>query len=238
MDDHTADKLRALNNAFYRSQAQSFSQTRQYAWKGWGRIADDLPHAPGSVLDVACGNMRFKDFLDERFAHAGMRYCGVDSCAALVAPEHRALFLEADVLEAADRWARGNHDLVACFGFMHHVPGFDARVRLLDALLDACKPGGTVAVSFWRFASDAALRSKAEQTTAEGCAKLALELDGNDFLLGWNGLPGVYRYCHSFTDLEIEQLVATAAQRASLADTFREDGKTHDMNTYIVLGAH
>lgn len=92
MDDATARALCALNNEFYRAQAESFSATRENPWPGWARVLDRVctlepggfgesggcaagssreastgqgAGAPDSlrILDVACGNLRFERFL-------------------------------------------------------------------------------------------------------------------------------------------------------------------------------
>ncbi len=51
-------------------------------------------------------------------------------------------------------------DLVACFGFMHHVPGIDLRLGLARALARRLAPGGLLACSFWRFMDDPHLAAK------------------------------------------------------------------------------
>lgn len=136
----------------------------------------------------------------------------------------------------------GAFDAVACFGFMHHVPLASWRLRLLDAMIEAVRPGGLAVVSLWRFADNGYLAEKARRTTVEACVQLAwdaAELDEGDFLLGWQDRPAVYRYCHSFTDEEVDALVRHAAggadPRAELVMRFRADGRTHDLNEYLIL---
>lgn len=131
-------------------------------------------------------------------------------------------------------------DLSVCFGFLHHVPLEAWRMRLLDALLDATRPGGLVAVSLWRFMDNARLAEKARRTTVEALGRLgwqnrADELGAGDWLLGWQDTPGAYRYCHSFDDADVDALVRHVAQRAHIVARFRADGRTHDLNEYVVL---
>ena len=95
-------------------------------------------------------------------------------------------------------------------------------------------------VSFWRFLNDEGLAHKARSTTDEALTSLGPAfpreaLDGNDFLLGWSNLPGVYRYCHSFLESEIDQLIAAVSPEAALVSRFASDGRTGDLNTYVVL---
>ena len=86
------------------------------------------------------------------------------------------------------------------------------------------------------FADNEKVRAKAERTTAEARAALSLaELEDGDYLLGWNDVPGAYRYCHSFADSEIESLIADVANCALLVDRFKADGRTGDSNEYLVF---
>lgn len=99
-------------------------------------------------------------------------------------------------------------DLCVSFGFLHHVPTFEARAAALRFLLSAARPGGIVAVSLWRFMDDAGLAEKAHATHAEALDELDLPLlDEGDYLLGWQGRSGAWRYCHHFDDAEIDALV-------------------------------
>ena len=129
-----------------------------------------------------------------------------------------------------------NYDMVVSFGFFHHVPCAQLRLRLLGELVAVAKPGGLVAISLWRFADDEKTRAKAERTTAEARAIMPVdELEEGDYLLGWNDVPGAYRYCHSFDDSEIESLIAGVANCAFLVDRFKADGRSGDSNEYLVF---
>lgn len=241
MDESTIQKLRGLDEAFYRENAVSFAQTRQHAWPGWNRVVAALPACPSSVLDVACGNARFKTFVDKRFGSSSIRYHGVDSCPEMLPQSERIDFQHLDIIECLMQGtltaslAAPACDLIACFGFMHHVPTFDLRAVLLDALLDKTAPKGTLAISFWQFADDPKMLEKARAATEAGCAELGLALDEGDYLLGWNENAGTYRYCHSFADSELDELASRSSCRAVLVDRFRADGKSGVMNGYLVF---
>ena len=133
-----------------------------------------------------------------------------------------------------------NADLTVCFGFFHHVPGREARERLLRALCAATIPGGLVAVSLWRFMDDPGLAKKAHESHEAALRNFAeqglcLRLDANDYLLGWQQTQGVFRYCHHFTDEEVKVLAASVSDVAQLADCFRADGRTGSLNEYLVF---
>lgn len=241
MDKDTARRLVQLNNDFYRENAASFSATRASAWPGWERVLASLPAAPRSVLDVACGNLRFKHFLDKRFDSLSPEYHAVDSCSAFATGSEGVELHQVDILgllldDRSFPEALGivPCELTACFGFLHHVPGAGLRRAVLDGLLDLTVPGGTVAVSFWQFARDPQAARKAAVTT-EAARAWADRLEDGDFLLGWQDVPGALRYCHSFTDDEVSALADGCGKRASVVDRFRADGRTGEMNGYLVL---
>lgn len=250
-----------VNARFYREQATSFSSTRRSPWPGWRRCLADAGLAAGApgagplrVLDVACGNLRLARFLADELPGEPVRYRGVDSCPELArgwAPPAgwEARLVGADLVCALldDRapcaldvalGGAGEQDLVACFGFLHHVPTFAARLRLLRALAARLAPGGTCCVSLWRFMSDAGLAERARRTTAEAASELGLgagSLGEGDYLLGWQGVPGAWRYCHSFSGDEVDALVCDLGCGVEVADRFRSDGRTGSLNAYLVL---
>jgi len=271
MDATTANILRTINNDFYRSQAASFSVTRQAPWPGWERclatvqdiwtVTGAAPAPALSVLDLACGNLRFEDYLSRALPAAELTCYAVDNCPDfLVAPDvpardaSRKLLINSRSLDVLDLLARGQSlndhltgvplcDLSISFGFLHHVPGAACREQVLSNLLQQTRPGGYVVVSLWQFMKDPARREKALVTHAQALKDLAATgltpsaLDADDYLLGWKDLPGVYRYCHYFSEAEIDQLVASVAARATVIARFTADGRTGDLNTYLILRA-
>lgn len=199
------------------------------------------------VLDVACGNLRFEKFLADEFSEVPLAFTALDNCEALL-PDALAAsinFVHCDVMDALQQGTAlpaGPHayDLAVSFGFMHHVPLSEWRERLLSNLIDALRPGGIVAISLWRFADNEAMAKKAQETTPAALEYLgwqdrASQLELGDYLIGWQNKPGAYRYCHSFTDADSKVLVQSVAEKARLIDCFRADGRTHNLNEYLVL---
>ena len=246
-------RLCALTGEFYRANAESFSQTRQSPWQGWVRLLEVMEaraaeQKPLCVLDLACGNLRFERYLPNRMLSG----YAVDNCDPLVEAGERS---ESDALsrmsfqnlDAIERLSAGclretleapdaSCDLAVSFGFMHHVPLERWRVELLRALVAKVCPGGFVAVSFWRFLNSDKLARKAKEPTSRARAELGIpELPPNDYLLGWQDTQGLYRYCHHFDEPEIERLLAMVADSADLVSRFEADGKTGNLNEYVVL---
>lgn len=269
MDTYNEQQIAQLigaTQAFYARHAASFSQTRQRGWDGWMRLVpylqelavdgrcgeaglEDKGDDEVSLLDAACGNFRFAAFLSETLPHASWRVHGIDFCGELaqlcpsltdrvsVSYEHQdimALLGEGDSLAA-----EGSFDAAVSFGFMHHVPTRDMRSRLVHALVDTVKPGGVVAISFWRFLSDEKLARKAEVSTEVGQAVLDIALtDHHDKFLGWQANTDEFRYCHSFETDEIDDLITSVDERAELLERFYADGKSGLLNEYVVLKRH
>jgi len=106
----------------------------------------------------------------------------------------------------------------------------------LLSLIEQTRSGGYVIISFWQFLNNEVLREKARITHEHALKELGLqELDDNDYLLGWKNIPGTYRYCHSFSEAEIDQLMEAVADKATLTSRFVSDGRTNNLNTYLIL---
>ncbi len=223
----------------------------------------DTPAAPRpddasfSVLDLACGNMRFETFLSGVFAgkpaFPPLRFFAVDNCDDLAKASaadsgcaggrENVRYQSLDIMAALFSGERlGNLldappcDLSVAFGFMHHVPLPAQRAAVLDALVEATCPGGFIVVSFWRFLHDEKYAAKARAEHKRAAAALGLPpLDEGDCVLGWNDVPGAFRYCHSFSEGEIDALAAHVAPHAAEVARFNSDGRTGEMNAYLVL---
>lgn len=266
-----------------------------------------------TILDIACGNLRFEAFLEENYPGNNWEFFAIDNCEPLVWSSAAAtegdstapLSAEkinftcediiANMLEDSVPFEPANtsdlarnfpFDIVVSFGFMHHIPGYDLRVKFLKHALNYVKPGGYLVVSFWQFLNDETKRSKIERTHTEALEYFSPEvveenlkrraeslsslndtgrpntpegfptsseslssasrpiitpesLEPGDYFLGWKDLPGQYRYCHHFTDEEIDRLIAEITNdftNSTLVDSFTADGKTNNLNRYVVLG--
>lgn len=305
MNRETARALCQLNTEFYERNAASFSQTRTVPWEGWRRCMaacgfDGLDEAAldqpvdaqiaDSVLDIACGNLRFEAFLANTYPHIDWSFFAVDNCEPLVASGQEDVAkkvhftcedIVSNLLEGLPAAEPANipalaaatpFDLVVSFGFLHHIPSFNLRQRFLLEALSQVKPGGYLVVSFWQFLNDSAKRAKIEQTHAEAlaffesdaetrandrdaldrgagssssgnpdlsCPKLtaffADSLEPNDYFLGWKNEPSNYRYCHHFSNEEIDRIITALAPHATVVESFSADGKPGNLNRYVVF---
>lgn len=243
-----------------------------------------------SVLDIACGNLRFEAFLANAYPHIDWSFFAVDNCEPLVASGQEDIAkkvhftcedIVSNLLEGLPAAEPANipalaaatpFDLVVSFGFLHHIPSFDLRRQFLLEALSQVKPGGYLVVSFWQFLNDPAKRAKIEQTHVEALALFASgaetrtndrealdrgvgssssdnpnpsclkppaffagSLEPNDYFLGWKNEPGNYRYCHHFSNEEIDRIITALAPHATVIESFSADGKPGNLNRYVVF---
>ena len=238
MDNKTAHTLVKLNNAFYAQVHGSFSQTRQAPWNGWKRLIEEIPssfwnHSSLNVLDLACGNGRFEQFLASSHPHTVFKALCVDSCDKLFAREVLSPF--ASLATTFYHW-----DIL---DELHKAP---CDLPLAD-LIAQTAPNGYIALSFWSFLNDERFAHKAHQTHAHAIQWLnehptaldnsidTSQLQANDFFLGWQHSDGIYRYCHSYTAEEIDKLLAALPPSVSVVSRYYADGKHNNLNEYVIL---
>ena len=254
MNTETAHILADLNTAFYRNQAHSFSETRQQPWPGWDRVLaiskDEFLSQPSvNVFDLGCGNLRFEALARQTFPRQPLNIYAVDNCEELSDEADRTgvCFENRDIITGLLDALEGKSpssppldfplcDLSVAFGFFHHIPRKDARIMALHGLLSQTRPDGLVAVSFWQFMDDKKMAAKALATTKSARAKLQLPwLDPGDYILGWQDKPRAWRYCHHFTNDEIDELVDLVSSRGTVVDRFNADGRSNSMNQYVIF---
>ncbi len=353
MDKTTIQTLCDINTRFYQSNAPSFSATRNAPWLGWKKcahlfeekvFAGTNPNV--SVLDLACGNLRFEEFLSEQFPHVAFSFYAIDNCNELLPNEkvsvqsekpaqqgtqsklagvltkdcfasNKIVFQNQDIIASllseedearaqtntttsqtyktraqtnqnpASQSCGARFDIAVSFGFMHHIPTQQLRLKALQKLIDAVRPGGLIAVSFWEFLNNEKLAEKAElthqqalaffsqqevkgreslkgisesQQEAKGFESLGdasenqqavkfcreetlphnacldiTQLEKGDYFLGWKDTTHSFRYCHNFTEEEINELANAVKSKATPIARFLADGRSDNLNSYLVL---
>ena len=209
---------------------------------------------PFTVTDIACGNLRFETFLASQLEGHSLQMFAIDDCETLLPDEiaGQVTFQRLDVVEALMRGEgtlaasvrAPQADVLVSYGFMHHIPGIELRERFLRELLAMAKPGGLVMASFWQFMNNETLARKAAVTHAAALWDLRFrglddsQLDEGDYFLGWKDEVGIYRYCHHFTPEEVEHLVLSVADKAEVVSIFDADGRTDNLNRYVILQKH
>src|SRR5690606_31558787 len=99
-------------------------------------------------------------------------------------------------------------DVVTAFGLIHHLPSFELRQQLVEALLNLIRPGGVLILAAWQFMTVERLKEKVinPQTLSLNPA----DLEPRDYILDWERGAHSYRYCHWVTPEELQQLLQPA----------------------------
>ncbi|WP_165247595.1 methyltransferase domain-containing protein [Adlercreutzia sp. ZJ141] len=189
---------------------------------------------PGEAAGTVPFDVRFCELDVIGALRIGSAVCGAicDLAAARCATRDSA------ICDPAVRSSASLFDVAVAFGFLHHVPTAHLRVRLLRELVQSVRPGGYVIVSFWGFLRDDRLREKALLSHERALADLSLtpeEFDEGDFILGWQHERAAYRYCHSFTSRDVDELAREVSDCAQVQARFFADGRTGNLNEYLVL---
>lgn len=232
MDIQTKIKLNDLNKKFYQRNAKSFSDTRQYWWAGWKKLAEyfeKLEFNPTTVLDVGSGNGRFGKFIKSIYPE--ISYTGADFSEELLTNSNKNLgkLVGVDITDRKELAKLGKYDLIVLMAVLHHIPGKDQRKELIQELYRHLNPQGIMVLTFWQFLSDSNLSDKVIPWESIGIEEEVVE--SGDRLLTWNNEKDNLRYCHNFTDLE----QADYLQNLKVIANFRADGKTGQLNTYFLL---
>jgi tRNA (uracil-5-)-methyltransferase TRM9 len=238
MDSETAEKLLALNRAFYASFARPFADSRPVRDPALTCI---LPYIPqrARVLDVGCGNGRLAFLLDRE--RPGVSYLGVDAVPELIEIARArvaglaaisAEFRVADV--ARPGWVGTlcpRFDCAVALAVIHHIPGFEHRLRVLRDVAAVLEPGGCLLLSTWQFLVNARMRRKIVDWAEMGVAEEALE--PGDYLLDWKRGGRGLRYCHLVDEAEVTALAAAGGFR--VRETFRAGGREGNLSLVAVL---
>ncbi len=239
MQPDTIQKLTKLTEQFYQHHAISFSKTRNTAWAGWHELLPffQTDTAP-SVLDIGCGNGRFAQFLKE--SNVSFYYHGLDNSAELIQTAQQQAECENCVFSQQDCFREAlaskipdRYSHLVLFGVLHHLPNQTNRLNYISALTQLLQPSGYLIISFWQpLSSPERFIKKQLHPTQFGLQ--STELEKGDLLLGWQENTDYARYCHSFSDQEIDWYIREMSQELKLVKRFHADGKTNNLNQYVV----
>lgn len=257
MTKHTIKLLNQINRNFYQTVALEFDQTRQQPWEGWDQLLPVIKHlgrqssehaASLRVLDLGCGNGRFGKYLADELESGGasqsikLKYTGVDSSDQLLAaaqvkfPEGKYVvhdiieqLIEPDSPELGE--LPNNQDCVVAFGFLHHIPSSELRLKFLERCRQATRAGGRAILTAWHPTHSPSLMARRSLPKTLGIDPTQLE--PGDYLLDWQRGASATRYCHDATLDELTKLIAQSPWQ--LEQHFNADGRSSNMNTYLVL---
>jgi len=137
------------------------------------------------------------------------------------------LFLH-DFIDSALPADLTDYDVVAAFGVLHHVPGYETRRAFIRDLAGRLRSGGVLMLAAWRFLDDPALRAR----VAPWPDDLVNEVESGDALLDWRRGQTALRYCHHCDDSEFDALMADSG--LTVESRYFADGGSGRMNLYAV----
>jgi len=234
MDKKTVNLLNQVNKSFYQDVFESFDDSRGYFWKGWEKLLDFLPDKQLlRVLDVGCGNGRFYEFLQSKDIEVD--YLGIDNSSELLEIARdkysEAEFKKVDIVENPNILTNyTNYDLIVSFGVFHHIPSYKLRSQMVQALSDALSPAGILTISFWQFTKSKSLMKRVVDWDAIEIPPS--DVERGDYLLDWQRGNNALRYCHVVNEKEMNSFVDEA--NIDLIDSFTADGRSGDLNLYLV----
>jgi tRNA (uracil-5-)-methyltransferase TRM9 len=234
MDIYTINKIISLNNSFYNSIANEFSNSRQYPFKGWTRINDIIKHKydtmPFTILDLGCGNGRYLESLHKSALNP--KYTGIDSNDTLlqIASErycdNNAVFINENILNLTQASVQlDKYDIVCSYGVTHHIPSEQLRNDWLTKLTNLVKDRGLIILSFWNFDKSKALKNELQK-----------DLEENDYILGWDNKPDILRYCHYFTSQELDNIQRMMQKKGfKTLEKFEDEISKNKSSTYVIF---
>ena len=230
-----AQKLLELNRKFYADFGEQFSATRQRIQPGVRNIIATCAKTE-NILDLGCGNAELARVLVE----SGFKgtYTGLDFSlpllqeARLQPPNSTVNFLAAD-LSLSD-WERilepAKYSLITAFAVLHHIPGQELRIKILQKVHHLLKPGGRFIHSNWQFLNSPKLKQRIQPWEKVGLSAEQVDLD--DYLLDWRAGGSALRYAHHFSTPELARL---AAQTGFLVkESYLSDGQGNRLGLYQV----
>ena len=249
MDADVAQRLIALNQAFYQKLASPFSATRSQVQPGVKRVLGDVP-AGAAILDLGCGNGSVARELEKR-GHTG-KYIGMDFSEEMLEearknvprPTSHVEFAQAD-LTAAD-WnlksplSNLHFDFIFAFAVLHHIPSREIRLgflRQVRELLASPTAGGSETRPYiigrfvhsnWQFLNSPKLKARIQAWDEIGLAES--QVDDGDYLVDWRSGGTGLRYVHHFDAVELAELAREPG--FDVVDQFVSDGKTENLALY------
>jgi tRNA (uracil-5-)-methyltransferase TRM9 len=236
MRPEIVQRLLGLNRQFYQTFAQEFSDTRQRIQPGVERILETLLPTT-TLLDLGCGN----GALASKLYQSGhiCAYFGLDTSEHLVeiAKEMElpyAQFLRRDL--ATPDWDAklpgAPFDFIFCFAVLHHIPGVELRIRLLEKVRALLATDGRFILSNWQFLESPRLRARIQPWSAIELSDA--DVDEGDYLLDWRRGGKGLRYIHHFTGPELQSLALKTG--FEVCGVYTSDGEEGKLGLYQIWG--
>jgi tRNA (uracil-5-)-methyltransferase TRM9 len=236
MDEATAAALLRLNRQFYQTFASQFSATRQRLQPGIQRLLPLLAQVD-TILDLGCGNGELANQLF--IAGFNGSYTGLDFSERMLAETRQRLsvganiqLIQTDLGEVGwdEAFIEDSFQAVSAFAVLHHLPGKQRRINVLQAVRRLVNSSGRVILSNWQFLSSTRLKARIQPWEKAGLRQD--QVDPGDYLLDWRQGGSGLRYAHNFTEAELAEL----AQQTSfeIMESYLSDGENGRLGLYQI----
>ncbi|MBU3964228.1 class I SAM-dependent methyltransferase [Patescibacteria group bacterium] len=188
--------------------ADDFDKKRDYIPPDFA-ILQDYINEGDKILDLGCGNGRFKEVVGDN-----VDYRGVDVSGALIRiakakyPDAKFFVSKPLSLPFEDNF----FDKVFCLAVFHHIPSSAIRKEFLKEVRRVLRPEGRIVLTVW----DLNDNKKARRLLLKYILLKLIgrtKLDFKDIFYPWKNSAGklvINRYIHIFSEKELEKIIESA----------------------------
>ena len=113
---------------------------------------------------------------------------------------------------------------------MHHLPGEQTIIRVLEQTRQLLAPGGKLIFSVWQFLNSPRLRQRIQDWSQVGIS--SDQVEQGDYLMDWRQGGRGLRYVHHFSPEGLRQLASRCG--FSCQEEYLSDGKGGNLSLYQV----
>lgn len=203
MHKNTALKIIEQNKKSYDKIAEDFNVTRKFAWPEFDLLKPYIKKED-SFLDIGCGNARLAQYLIQNLKFKIQNYFGIDFSDKFIKIAKNK-FSKAQFKTARKIWELPFKDnefnTVAGIAFLHHIPSWELRAKVLAEIYRVLQPGGILFLTNWNLWQ--LNRIKKYKLKLRDFFFGHSDLEKGDF---WISFHGQKRYYHHFTKRELFKL--------------------------------
>jgi ubiquinone/menaquinone biosynthesis C-methylase UbiE len=215
-------KILKQNEKIWELIAEDFSQTRQENWKEIQPFLSFLK-TDDKVLDLGCGNGR----LYQALASRKIKYIGLDNSQNLIdlakkkfnvslKEKESPLFLKGDALKLKAQFPDQEFDAIISVAFLHHIPSFRLRMKILKNCFDLLKPGGFLMITVWNLRQWRLISKYQLYSLFWGQANVFIPWRSGDYQ--------VNRYHYAFRSKELKKMLLQAGFRIIKSGLEKKEG--------------